>query len=151
VPFYRLGGAPQRLSRWEDEVFVDQAGMSTAWLPCVANSVAKVDVCKAYLNAPIPPSTTNTIRKVREWSTARYILEGKRGAQLDNEAWPLAEWDDQQAGQMIVVISPLWVRLRLIAYVKPFLNDGGPNSISVGVAMRLFCERATNTMLKVQA
>jgi len=151
--FYRLGGAPQRLSRGEDEVFVDAAGMATAWLPCAAGDVANVYCCKAYLNSPSNPSANPNyiIQKTNSWIASKFLLEAKRGAEPDIAAWPLMDWTDQLVNEMVVIPAPNWIRLRLITYTPPFLasGDGGPTTVSVGLAFRLYTQRATVTNLKV--
>jgi hypothetical protein len=139
--FWRLNNYQTRVSRVEDEVFVDTVGLSTAWLPVCSGDVVHAMACKAALAATRNPNFFQ-IKKFREWATGSVTLEQRRGGQDDTEAWVLAEWQDKNTSDRAMIIAPGFVRLNLLAYVPPFAIEGGCDGIvSMGWALRLFISK----------
>jgi hypothetical protein len=135
---YRAPGG--LLAKWEDEVFVDSAGLATHWLNTLASDSVSVMTAKAALLSTPNPAIFQ-VKKFREFATATIVLEQKRGGQADVEAYPMEDWQNAGVQAQVPVVAAGFCRLRLVSYVPPFSAEGGANVVSIGVALRIFVDR----------
>lgn len=111
--FYRPGGTSGRINVQYDEVFSDQIGGATGWLPINKGDWIAVNACRATLFYGNPGSSV--VAKVPTAPEMQLLLEMKTiGGQKHEESWPVDQWQNLVVATGLRAHRGGWVRLRLL-------------------------------------
>lgn len=97
--FYRKSNQPNRISKSYDEIYSDQPGAATDWLPFSMGDYLIITVTKASPLAVTNPNPqaiqAYQLISSQGFPNASIILETKRGGEADAEAKPVQQWINQ--------------------------------------------------------
>jgi hypothetical protein len=112
--FFRPGGSDSRISVQFDEVYADQIGGATGWLPINKGDWIAVNVCRALLTFVNSASSVVT-KQPGSAPEMQLILEMKTiGGQSDAEAWPIDNYQNTIVAKGMNANRDGWVRLRIL-------------------------------------
>lgn len=111
--FYRPGGSDTRINVQYDEVFSDQPGGATGWLPVNRGDWVAVNACRALLT--FVNTASSTVAKQISAPEMQLLLEMKTiGGQSDAEAWPVDQYQNMVVTKGMIANRDGWVRLRIL-------------------------------------
>lgn len=97
--FYRRTNQPHRISKTYDEIYSDQPGAATDWLPFSMGDALVITIHKASPQTVINPNpqaiTQYLINSSQGFPNAAIVLEVKNGGEADTEARLVQQWINQ--------------------------------------------------------
>jgi hypothetical protein len=112
--FYRPGGTSGRINPQYDEVYADQVGGATGFLPINKGDWIAVNACRASITYQNPGSSIVT--KETAAPEMELLLEMKTiGGQKDVESWPIDQWQNLVVATGIRAHRAGFVRLRILS------------------------------------
>lgn len=110
--FYRPGGSSLRINAQYDECYCDFTGGATGFLPVNKGDWIAVNLSRATID--FKDTATSIVTKTATAPEVQLLLEMKTiGGQMDEESWPIDQWQNTVVATGMRAHRAGFVRLRV--------------------------------------